>query len=196
MRQIDCLVQNVTIDGEIKSIIIDAKHHNIKVNIKQVEAFISMLKDTGQNMGIIVSEKGFSKSAIQRAHYGEDNIEVDILSMEELKLFQSTCAIPYSDHYGVVISAPFGWIIDGKQTGIAPATLYQRGYDLKNAIENREWMYLNIVEKNDITPTIDTLVEFQNHNLLKKFPTASLKVDHCDNITIRYADIKEYPNWI
>lgn len=26
MRQIDCLVQNVTIDGEIKSIIIDAKY--------------------------------------------------------------------------------------------------------------------------------------------------------------------------
>lgn len=189
MRQVDVLVE----DYEGKTLVIDAKHYSKKVDVKTVESFISMLKDLGADLGILVSEKGFTKSAINRAHYGEENIEVDILNLNELKEFQSIGALPYSGRHGIAANAPFGWIIDGKRNDIAPALLYQRGLSFEEAATNKEWAYLQFYNKISEQETIQTVIEQQDRELLASYPCGNIEYQSIDNILVRTFSTQEYP---
>lgn len=162
-RQIDIFIK----DNNGVVYIIDAKKYNTKVDIKDVESFIGMVKDVGGNYGILVSENGFTKAAINRAHIGENNIEVDILNLKELGMFQYECAIPYAGNNGVVVNAPFGWIIDGTRRESMVATMYQRGISFEEATEqNKEWAYISFWDKNDEINTMEALISFQNDYLM------------------------------
>ena len=189
MRQVDVLVKNY----KEKTLVIDAKHYSKKVDVKTVESFISMLKDLGADFGILVSDEGFSKGAINRAHYGEDNIEVDILNLNDLKELQSIGAIPYSGGYGIAANAPFGWIIDGKSTDIAPALLYQRGLSFEEATMNKEWAYLKFYNKSSEQETIQTVIEQQDRELLASYPCGKIEYQSIGNILIRTFSTLEYP---
>lgn len=162
MRQIDVLVK----DEKDTKYIFDAKKYNTKIDIKDVESFIGMIKDVGADYGVIVSEKGFTKAAINRAHLGEENIEVDILSINELKMFQGEMAIPYAGNNGFIVNAPFGWIIDGTRRENMIATTYQKGISFEEATLNKEWAYLNFWKKNDEIDSVDKLISWQNEQLL------------------------------
>lgn len=188
-RQIDIQI----CDEEGNTIIIDAKRYNKKVNVKTVESFIGMVKDVGADKGIIVSEKGFSKAAINRAHFGENNVEVDILNLHELSMFQSECAIPYAGKYGVVALAPFCWIIDGTRRDYMVATLYRRGYTFEEAARNKEWAYINFWDKDFDIGTMDELVAWQNANLLDADKDGIIQEDCSDSIRIRLFKSKKYP---
>lgn len=189
MRQIDIMIK----DDRNTIYIIDAKKYNVKIDVKSVESFIGMIKDVGANYGIIVSEKGFTKAAINRAHLGEDNIEVEILSLNELKMFQAEGSISYSGRNGVAINAPFGWIIDGTRRNGLVASLYQRGLSFEEAIQNNEWAYIDFWDKNDTIDTIDKLIAFQNDNLLGMDNEGKIDVKVYDIIKERIFTSKKYP---
>ena len=145
-----------------------------------------MVKDVGGNYGIIVSEKGFTKAAINRAHIGENNIEVDILNLNGLGMFQSKSAIPYVGNNGVVVSAPFGWVIDGTRRNGMAATLYQRGFSLEEAtVENKEWAYINFWSKNDEINSLDALISFQNNYLMESDCNGSIEEKEEPDLRIR-----------
>lgn len=188
-RQIDIQI----CDEERNTIIIDAKRYNKKVNVKTVESFIGMVKDIGADKGIIVSEKGFSKAAINRAHFGENNVEVDILNLHELSMFQSEWAIPYAGKYGVVALAPFCWIIDGTRRDNMVATLYRRGFTFEEAARNKEWAYINFWDKDCEIGTLDELVAWQNNNLLCEDDKGMIEEKWSDSIRIRIFKSKKYP---
>lgn len=189
MRQIDVFIKTST--GIVY--VVDAKMYATKVDVKAVESFIGMIKDVGADYGIIVSEKGFTKSAIKRAHLGENNIEVDILNLNELKMFQAEGAIPYSGSNGVAINAPFGWIIDGTRRKGFVASLYQRGITFEEATINKEWAYLNFWDKNDTIDTIDKLIAFQNNSLLEMDNEGIIDVKVDDEIKSRIFSSKNSP---
>ncbi|WP_288237028.1 restriction endonuclease [uncultured Alistipes sp.] len=191
-RQIDVLIRNTSIDNIETSIVVDAKHYATKVDIKDVESFIGMLKDVNVDKGILVSEHGFTKSAINRAHLGENNIEIDILNLGELSLFQSTGAIPYAGSYGIILSSPFGWIADGKCTGISPVTLYQRGLSLDEALQKKEWMYLQFWKKDESIKNVKQLIDYQNDNILTMDNKANIEIQETD-IILRKTRIRKYP---
>ncbi len=189
MRQIDIFVKtNIGI-----KYVIDAKKYNKKIDVKDVESFIGMIKDVGADYGVIVSEKGFSKAAINRAHIGEYNIEVDILSLNELKLFQAEGGIPYSGRNGVAINAPFGWIIDGTRRENTVTTIYQRGISFEEAIQNREWAYLNFWDKDDEIDSVDDLISWQNKQLLANDKEGIIEIKDEENIKIRVFISKKNP---
>jgi hypothetical protein len=188
-RQIDVLINNETLG----KIVIDAKNYEKKIDVKTVESFIGMIKDIEGDKGIIVSEKGFSKSAINRAHLGEINIEVDILSLNELDTLHSTEAMPYSGSNSIIMRAPFGWIIDGKQYGFAPATIYPRGLSFEEALKNKEWSYIQIYTKDNNINSVQQLLYSQNQNIIKADLHAKIEQKLIDNIYIRKARIKNYP---
>lgn len=189
MRQIDVFIKTST--GIVY--VVDAKMYATKVDVKDVESFIGMIKDVGADYGIIVSEKGFTKSAIKRAHLGENNIEVDILNINELQMFQAEGAISYSGRNGVAISAPFGWIVDGTQRNGLVASLYQRGLTFEEATINMEWAYLNFWNKNDTIDTIGKLIDYQNDNLLEMDNEGKVYVNVNDVIKERIFTSKKYP---
>jgi hypothetical protein len=188
-RQIDVLIKNY----QGKTIAVDAKKYNKKVDVKTVESFISMTKDIGADLGILVSEGGFTKTAINRAHLGDEGVEVDILSLEELKLFQDTGAIPYSGNCAVVMKSPFGWIIDGTRRESLPATLYQRGLSFEEATESKEWAYFQFYDKKSEDDTIQNLVEFQNRYLMNEYRDGKIIISDDDDILIRQFQSREYP---
>lgn len=192
MRQIDVLVSDCIIDGEKTSIMLDAKKYSQKVDVKCVESFISMLEDTGIQKGILVTCMGFSKAAIKRAHKGTKNVQVEILDMHDLKLYQSPMAIPFSGEYGVVLKSPFGWIVDGQKNDIAPAILYQRGRSFEQACNNKEWMYIQFWHKDENISTIDELVVKQNEDLVETYGDIPVSGEWYEDIYIRKVIIESH----
>ena len=188
-RQIDVYVK----DNNGSIYIFDAKKYNKKIDVKIVESFISMVKDVGADYGVLVSEKGFTKAAQNRAHYGEKNIEVDILSLNDLKLFQSRLAIPYAGNNGVIAVAPFGWIIDGTRRDNMVATLYQRGLSFEDAARSKEWAYVNFWEKTGEINSLDKLISWQNSYLLEVDPKGIIEEKDDGLIWMRSFESKMYP---
>ena len=192
-RQIDIIIKDFK-DGEIVSdCLVECKHYAQKINVKIVDSFIGCLEDVGVERGLLVSEKGFTKAAINRAHKGKENIEVDILSLGDLQQFQGYGAITYSGDNALIIAPPFGWIIDGKHRIDAPAVFYRRGLSFDEATrKEKEWMYLQIGAKE--TETIDSIIEFQNSQLKKKDERAEIRQYEREGLTVREAFLPSYPN--
>lgn len=171
-RQVDVLIDD-TLAGFSIRIAIDAKHRGRPIDVADVEAFVGFCSDVDSNKGLMISLNGFTPAAINRAHNDESDIELDVLNFEELRKFQAFLALPYSGKFGVVLPAPFGWVIDGSRTNFAVATLYQRGRDIQDAGRAREWMYVNFWAKDDKASSIDSLTQHQESYLREQFPNAT-----------------------
>lgn len=160
-RQIDVLIEE-TVGTELVRTVVDGKFFNRKVDVTEVEAFASFVADVGGQRGILVTNRGYSKAALERAFNDSKKLELDILNFEELKQFQALVALPYVDSNSVVVPAPFGWVIDATQQGPFQACAYQRGLDLAAAQKQMEWMYMILSPKGRGLNTIDDLISFQN----------------------------------
>ncbi|MDD4969647.1 MAG: restriction endonuclease [Paludibacter sp.] len=196
-RQIDILIEDY-IAGCRMRIVIDGKLFSEKIDVKDVEMFIGMLNDCEANKGLLITQEGFSKAAINRAYHDPIDIELDILNFKDLYQFQGSGGIPYSGKHGVLLPAPFGWIIDATRRNGMLATLYQRGLTLEKAGANKEWMYVNLRSKDDEIKTIDDFLKFQEKNTLREFPKAKISflptVKRDDaTIKLRVIDISTYP---
>lgn len=193
-RQIDVLVKLLKDDVVTSTIIVECKYYGKKINVKIVDSFIGCLADVGADKGIIVSEKGFTKAAINRAYKGKDDIEVDIVSLGELRQFQSQGAFPYAGDSALALSAPFGWIIDGTRRSFAPAVLYRRGIPFEEATgKEKEWMYIQYWSKNSDINTLESLIKVQNESLRDQDESAEINVYEKDGLIVRQAFMPSYP---
>jgi hypothetical protein len=170
-RQIDTLIEE-SVAGFKMRIVVDAKYYDKKIDVKDVESFLGMLMDVDAHKGLMVSPKGYSAGAINRAHYDLNDLELDILNFAERSQFQAHGAIAFSGKHGVALPAPFGWIVDGTRREGAVACLYQRGLDLEQAQTAKEWMYINFMSKSENIDSIDSLVNHQESYMRKDFPSA------------------------
>ena len=194
LRQIDVLIETEVLDSPIR-IIVDAKMRTKSIDVNDIESFIAMMADVKAHRGILVSTKGYTKAAILRAHNEiNQDIELDILSLEELKILQGTCAIPYSGNFRVLLQAPFGWVIDAKKREGMVAMLYQRGFDIDWAGHAKEFMYLNFWTKETPDQDIDYLLKYQACTLHDATVSYLSGVNRNDaKSIIRLAEIPNYP---
>jgi Restriction endonuclease len=161
-RQIDTLIESFVADAEIR-IVVDAKYRSSPVDINEVEAFVSMISDLSAHRGILVASTGYTTGALARAHNEHQNdIELDVLSLDELHLLQGECAIPYSGAHGIIMRAPFGWIIDATRREGVLATSYQRGRNFETAEKAKEFMYFQVRKKDAECATLHALIVLQN----------------------------------
>ena len=153
-RQCDVLVTQ-TIAGETFRTLIDAKYYSKKIDVKAVEDFISMCSDVDASEGILVTPKGYSELAYNRAENDPSQIILDILSLEDLHHLQGYLAIPYAGNYGCIIQPAFGWIIDANQWFGNLAWSYRKGFDFDKAYKEKEFSYFNIwnTKKDPLSPT-------------------------------------------
>ena len=86
-RQIDISVRG-NIGGNKILGIIDCKHFSKNIDIKIIESFLGMLEDTKANFGLIITNKGFSPSAKNRANVR--NLRLDIIEFDELEKIKLT----------------------------------------------------------------------------------------------------------
>lgn len=193
-RQIDVLIKQLEDGIVVSSILVECKHYRQKIDVKIVDAFVGCMIDVGAEKGVIVSEMGFTKAAISRAHNGKEDIEVDIMSLGDFQQFQSQVAIPYSGENALAITSPFGWIIDGKQRGFAPALFYRRGIPFEEATGiEKEWMYLQFRNKDSEEDTLSNLIEAQNESLVDKDADADIRITEVGGLTVREAYLPSYP---
>lgn len=80
-RQIDVLVESDWGRLGKQSVIIECKNWNKRVEIGDVEAFITKIESLSVSKGIIVSNKGFQKGAIDTANGSQ---RVELYTLEEL----------------------------------------------------------------------------------------------------------------
>jgi len=163
-RQIDLLIEGSIVDFKFR-IVVDGKYRDKKIDVNDVESFIGFVRDVEADRGIMISTKGYSAAAINRGHYDDSEIELDILNFKELKRFHAFCALPFAGNHGVILPAPFGWIVDGTKREGVVATLYQRGLTFDSAGEAKEWMYINFWSKEKEVNDIDSLCKLQESYL-------------------------------
>lgn len=168
LRQIDILIED-EIAGFVEKIAVDAKFYTKKIDVKCVECYLSMMDDVGVSNGLLVTRKGYSNAALNRAHSDPRNLELDILNFDPLHFFQSFCALPYSGEDCVFISAPFGFVIELDESRIGLAFFVPRGKNLKQAMAENEWMDLNIFYKQDHIDTIRDLLQQQSNDMASHY---------------------------
>lgn len=195
-RQIDVLIEDYVAGNRLR-IAVDAKYFSTTVDVKDVECFIGMLADIEAHKGLIITSKGYTKAAINRAYNDTGDIELDILNFEDLKRHQTFGAIPYAGNNGVLLPAPFGWVVDFRTSPAWLALLYQRGLDLKDAQRKDEWMYINFWDRKKDGHKLEELFAIQEENLKHSDPNVTWTykdtVKRNDARTkIRIADYKKY----
>lgn len=178
-RQVDVLV-DARIAGSKIRLVIDAKHYSSKIDVKDVESFISMVEDIDAAQGILITSQGYTEAAINRAYYGPTNIELDILNFDELKQFQGFLGITYSGWHGAIIPAPFGWVVDGTQREGSIANIYQRGKTYEDAAANGEFIYVNLLSYNDSVKNLDDVLKLHENETREYHVNA--KFEYSDTI--------------
>lgn len=193
LRQIDILVTFPSLDS-CSTIVIEAKHYSRKVTVKIVESFIGFLEDLGFENGVMVTEKGYSKAATNRAIKGRGNVTVEILSLSELQQFQAEGTIVYSGEVGMVMPSAFGWIIDGTRRDLFPAVFYRRGVRFEEATKReKEWMYIQFWKKDADVGSIRDLEAIQNESLFNEDTNASISLQDVEGLSVRIARLASYP---
>ena len=182
-RQIDVLIRD-RVAGRTINIVADGKFFARKVDVGEVESFVGLLRDVGADKGILVTNVGYTDGALKRAQSEEQSIELDILTTDPINLwmFQAKWAYPYVDSCGVLLTAPFGWVVDGKRRyggmpGAPVAHLYQRGmpFDVaKKSLTNPkepDFMYVHIwPKKSGKIRTLKQLLDKQEGRF-EQYPT-------------------------
>jgi hypothetical protein len=197
-RQIDVLIEDDVAGFPIK-IVVDAKYFSENIDVNCVESFISMLEDVNANQGLLVTHKGYSEAAINRAYYGPQELDLDILNFDDLLAYQGLEAIPYSGKNALVLSSPFGWVIDNRKQKGFIASLYQRGITLEGAQKKQEWIYFNFWKKDKRASSIKELVFMQNSRMESKYTNLSVNESRspkrADGLStyIRIAQFDELP---
>ena len=177
-RQIDLLIEEQASDFAFR-IVVDAKRRGRKIDVGDVEAFLGLTRDVEAHTGMMVALEGYTPAAVNRAHYDDLDVVLDVLNFDELKAFQGFTAIPYSDENGVLIGAPFGWVVDAERREGTLATLYQRGLSFEEAVRENEFMYVNIWSKkknNEGITDLDALLKYQEGYLLDDSPSAEIRL--------------------
>ena len=204
-RQIDVLVH--TDEGDIA---FDAKYYSKQVNVKTIEAMIGMYGDLGVSRFVVVTNKGYSKAALRRAHLGGENVVADVLSLGELKQAQGYWAMPYAGRNGVVLFSPFGWVVDGQKSAHPEMStvLYRSGIDFEEGLlKEREFAYIQFWDKDDEIHTIPDLMEHHRLECLEadvegkwevlyETPCMIAKFKHTKAVVDEYFGYREFDDFI
>jgi hypothetical protein len=197
-RQIDIYIQQNINNIEFITII-DCKNYNKKINVKTVESFISMVEDVGADYGIIISELGFTKSALLRAVNNPRGIDLDIYDFKDITHhLQGESAFPNAGDNMVFVIAPFGWIVDAKKSEIPVlCLLYKKGLTFEEAINSGEFGYIDFWDIRKKNYSIKELSDFQVNNIRQDQQIESIEYQAsinslCKESMIRIVRIEKY----
>jgi hypothetical protein len=205
-RQIDVLISG-EIAGFPINIVIDCKHFSTKIDVKIVESFIGMLADIKASKGVIITNIGYTKAAIERAKFDSRDIQLDIVDFEDLPHFSGTADVFPSkwneeESLAVMFSCPFGWQNhEVPQKGI-PSGLTKINVSWKAGWESRECIYMNLLSKKEF-PTLKDIFDFHQSETLKNYEGAKFAYfeeveewfqnDFCEKLVLRLGYYKQYP---
>lgn len=172
IRQVDILITQKISNIEIK-IAVECKYYNKVIDLKIIESFISMLRDLNVTKGIIITNKGFSKAAEQRAFNDESDLELDIYNFENINDVQCDIVanfFPFLE-FSFVTEPPFGFIVDQRKGFVYPYLCFYflRGLNIEQAFKREEWIDVSFFPKKGIRFTVDELIEEDNSHSKERY---------------------------
>jgi len=194
-RQIDILIEGRVAGFDLK-IIVDCKYFNKKVDVKDVEAFLSFLHDLKASKGILITNNGYSAAAYNRAIYDTQDIELRIIDFGDLDNLQGFLAIPYSKSECAIVSAPPGWVVDASGGSGYAASFYPAGLSQYEAFHTSSFVYLAFSHKDKNWPDLPDLLKKQNDEAKKHYNNPKIefldtvKREDC-SLTLRVIDAVE-----
>lgn len=84
IRQIDILINGKLIGKQLIGVV-ECKKFNKKIDVKTVEEFISFIEDVGANIGIMITNIGYTKGAINRI--ATKNIKLDVVNFKKIEYY-------------------------------------------------------------------------------------------------------------
>lgn len=211
-RQIDILIEGRVAGFDLK-IIVDCKYFNKKVDVKEVESFLSFLQDLKASKGILITNNGYSEAAYNRATYDTQDIELRIIDFGDLENFQGFIAIPYSKSECAIVSSPPGWVVDASAGDGYVASFYPAGLSQAEAFHTAGFIYLAFSHKDKNWPDLPDLLTKQNNRAKSHY--SNPKIEYLDTVrredcllmlrvidavemseTIEYTIFLDYPNVI
>ena len=183
-RQIDLYIKG-DVAGHTLVVIVDCKYFHKKIDIKIVESFLGFVKDVKGNRGVLITNKGFTKSAYARAANDQNaDIKLEIIEFKQLYPFQGPGAIIHRGPGGAVVQAPDAWQVDGERVDDSIlVTLLPHGLSIVRAFQVKEVIFCNIMPK-DGGLTIKELIEDQEKGRLE-FDNKSIQ-------TVKAIKLKRY----
>lgn len=178
-RQIDILIEGRIAGFDLK-IIVDCKYFNKKIDVKEVESFLSFLQDLKASKGILITNNGYSQAAYNRATYDSQDVELRIIDFGDLESIQSFLAIPYSKSECAIVSAPPGWVVDGEGENGFVASFYPAGLSRYEAYHTSSFIYLAFSHKDTNQPDLPSLLLNQDDRAKKHYK--NLKIEYIDTI--------------
>jgi hypothetical protein len=167
-RQIDILAETQI------PMAIECKYFARKVDVKDVEAFLGMLDDLEIPSGLLITGKGFTKAAQQRAQNDPRALSLEIISPERLSQYQFLSGpLIYKEGLGVCFCLPFGWLADTQLTNVeggALVVMYPLGRSLAGAMKSSSILYANIMDKVSEPDNLKFWSELHFGDLLDKYP--------------------------
>jgi len=109
-REIDILIEG-SIAGYPFRIAIECKRWKQRLDVADVGGFLDKIKDVGIEKGVLVSTKGYSNAAYQRA-YNDSSINLQVLNFEKLPEKCDFWTIIFRPKLAIVVIAPNGWLVD------------------------------------------------------------------------------------
>lgn len=199
-RQIDILIEGKVAGFDLK-IIVDCKYFNKKVDVKQVESFLSFLQDLKASKGILITNNGYSEAAYNRATYDSQDIELRIINFDDLEKFQGFMAIPYSKSECAIVTSPKGWVVDASPQGTYVASFYPAGLSQEEAFHTEGFIYLAFSHKDKTWPDLLDLLDKQGTNARNHYKHPKIQYietierEDC-SLTMRVIDAEEMGNTI
>ena len=201
-RQIDILIES-RIAGIDLSIVVDCKYFSRRIGLREVEAFLSFLRDLRASKGVMITNIGYTDAAWNRATYDSKDIELRIIDFNDLDSFQSFLAIPYSGGHCAIVSAPPGWIVDANPQEQYVASFYPAGLSSHEARNREGFVYLLFSHKDSKWPDLTYLVSTQELNALEHYSRPTIEYlntiwrDDCTTVlrvidTVEMGDTIEY----
>ncbi|MBE5160315.1 restriction endonuclease [Vibrio parahaemolyticus] len=194
-RQIDILIEG-KVAGFDLSVIVDCKYFNKKVDVKEVESFLSFLQDLKASKGVLITNNGYSEAAYNRATYDSQDIELRIINFEDLEKFQGFMAIPYSKSECAIVTSPDGWVVDASPKGPYVASFYPAGLSQEEAFHTEGFIYLVFSHKDKDWPDLPDLLDKQSQGANSHYRRPKIEyietVDREDcTLTMRVIDAVE-----
>lgn len=87
LRQVDVLIEARHDTDNTRRIVVDAKRHRRRVDVKDVEAFRGFMEDVNATHGYLICPVGFTKAAKRRA---QQKVSIRLLPLDQVEGFDPT----------------------------------------------------------------------------------------------------------
>lgn len=184
-RQVDVLLLNRQ-SGE--RIVVECKYYGRKLNVKIADSFIGFLEDISISRGILVTNLGASRAALNRIALSQ--IQVTVLGDNDLEHYRLRGLIPFGEERMAFMSEPVGYVGIGKVSGFpGNCILLPIGKPYKTSRRDGTFLYVNLVKE---TTQVEALLVQEEKDLDEYYSVRLRHTMNCEGrIKIRLSLLAE-----